>query len=949
MSKEVRLDITGLRALAVIFVLLYHFLYVLEPDGNFFRGGYIGLDIFLVIAGYLTTSVIFTAFNQGTFNLFQFYYRRIKRLCPALLAVVVVFVTLWAIFFHSSEIKRVAMEGVMALIFGSNYYFAYSVDSPSTGILQLPFLHTWILSVEFQFFIIYPFIVMALRSFCEPRYLARTFLLITIGLCALSLYHVMSNPVNSYYMLHSRLFEFFVGALAYFYPLSYFQKHFKPKFLGKKKDKEERQFVTVAEHHNRFFDHFFNSLKPWMVELAGLVLICLSVIFVDDKHGWPNFWVMLPLFGTYLCLAANNSQRSCLRFAVFQYIGRWSFSIYLVHWPLTSLLVSLGFDPGSFEFLIPIFILAALLYYLVESRREYGPFLLSYYSIAAMVISLLMSVPVQNLMRSSVVEEAQQLRQLIPEEGQINAIGDTTRPVDFILVGDRVARNFAAGLMSRNLHVVTVFREECYSFGRFVSYHKGGLVDPKCAMLYSNVKDAANKYKDVPIVFALDWNRYKGRLITRSSSCMYGSEYFEEFLSRDFAQLLREYPERNLYIFGSPRQVVYEADSTCLFLQSQENFLSKLHREHYVCNVNKHNACVNFNKRIEYIVNTQPQDVVNRMHRSNENWLALRKYDERFNHINHHEHEQKIPSDARERYEDDLRTKAKQVANAALMSPASSKGLKSPYAYDNPCNESSNQPLKETAAQGRMLTRGDRQDQAKNVQEAISALQGKTGGVSIQANPCERFSHLPHGGVGLAANPVLAAANAAAMVARLGEHDEHDTAHTDSNRAQLRAMKRQGDTADDEITPTMSFDIDCEECQEQFAKRRLKFIDPDGPFIDDKDSTHLIGNMDIVFQDGLHYVWTKNHEMISYMLDSIGVEQGAEHVDEPNHFVVATKFSSNPQYLVNSSRGMRSHAPTKLMPAGVCNMSGVRDGEVFRQDSYMSLPNIKSDKGFFLD
>ena len=179
MAKNLRQDITGLRAIAVLAVTLFHIDHVMLPQINIFKGGFLGVDIFFVISGFLMTMLIMRkggGLQSGDFSLLKFYQRRAKRICPALIATIVFFLVLGYFIFSPEDLKNAGREAGKAVLFISNEYFAKRAGYFDTVATDKLFLHTWSLSVEWQFYIVYPFILMLAYRFLSYKNIGRLIL-----------------------------------------------------------------------------------------------------------------------------------------------------------------------------------------------------------------------------------------------------------------------------------------------------------------------------------------------------------------------------------------------------------------------------------------------------------------------------------------------------------------------------------------------------------------------------------------------------------------------------------------------------------------------------------------------------------------------------------------------------------------------------------------------------
>ena len=195
-------QIDGLRALAVLSVIFYHL--DLELFGTkIFEGGFIGVDIFFVISGYLITRIISNDLDQGKFKFSTFYKRRVRRILPALVLVKIITIPFFIYFYLPLELKNISLQILYSLGFLSNFYFWKLEKDYSLEGLDSPFLHTWSLSVEEQFYIIFPLtLVLLKRKFAA--YLIPIFIILIIGNLFASNFLSKHFPTFSFYMIIGR-------------------------------------------------------------------------------------------------------------------------------------------------------------------------------------------------------------------------------------------------------------------------------------------------------------------------------------------------------------------------------------------------------------------------------------------------------------------------------------------------------------------------------------------------------------------------------------------------------------------------------------------------------------------------------------------------------------------------------------------------------------------------
>ena len=291
-----RADINGLRAIAVAAVLLFHF----SVPG--FGGGYAGVDVFYVISGFLMTQIILGRMEGERFSLAAFYWARAQRIVPALAGLCATLVVLGAFFVDPAAYSRLASQAAWSLTFLSNFLFAGDAGYFSPAAEESWFLHTWSLSVEWQFYIAYPLVLMALR---RSALLWRNLGPILIGLAALSLaLSIALSPADveprlAFYMLPTRAWEMLAGGLVAIYASG-----------------------TPARR------------TSGLCLVAGLLLIVSSVAFAHSTLPWPSYWAVGPVAGAVLVIAAARPDARWTRIPGLQALGLWSYSIYLWHWPV---------------------------------------------------------------------------------------------------------------------------------------------------------------------------------------------------------------------------------------------------------------------------------------------------------------------------------------------------------------------------------------------------------------------------------------------------------------------------------------------------------------------------------------------------------------------------------------------------------------------------------------
>lgn len=339
-------SIDGLRAIAVLSVLLYHF------DQTLLPGGFTGVDVFFVISGYVISKSLATNASETFLNFVAgFYRRRFLRILPAVLFFLIVTSVASSLFIPDAWLSMSnKWTGIWAFFGVSNFYLVSGSDGYfSSRIAFNPFVHTWSLAVEEQFYLFFPlfFYVWAKRrdTTNAGRILAKAALpVITLLSLGFAVYQSSADPVNAFYMLPSRLWELAAGGMLY-----------------------QAGVDSVARH--RTF-----SYGSWYL-LAGGVLVALGFIYAD-KAAFPFPWALLPVVGTLLMLLGASwpnthgwGIKAALVSKPMTYIGRISYSLYLWHWAVFTFFrwtVGLTEPAMAFSALVLTILLSSLAYHFIE-------------------------------------------------------------------------------------------------------------------------------------------------------------------------------------------------------------------------------------------------------------------------------------------------------------------------------------------------------------------------------------------------------------------------------------------------------------------------------------------------------------------------------------------------------------------------------------------------------
>lgn len=304
MSAAYLREVDGLRAVAVLSVLLFH------AGVAGFSGGFVGVDVFFTISGFVITRSLLSELDRGSLSFSHFYIRRVRRLFPAMLFTVAVTILVARLIMPADLLQGAAQAAMYAILSVSNIFFWLEADYFDTGAELKPFLHTWSLSVEEQFYLVWPLIVVALFYLIRVAGKAAAALVIVlmslVSLLAAE-WMLKTDMSGAFYLTPFRLFEFGLGGLCALY---------------------------LDEAQSRL-----RGVTGELVFVAGSALILLPIFIYTHDTPFPGLTALIPTAGSALVILACNStlSRVSLGNTVAVTIGLASYSIYLAHWPIITL------------------------------------------------------------------------------------------------------------------------------------------------------------------------------------------------------------------------------------------------------------------------------------------------------------------------------------------------------------------------------------------------------------------------------------------------------------------------------------------------------------------------------------------------------------------------------------------------------------------------------------
>lgn len=542
-----RKDVNGLRAIAVLAVLLFHLCAYLKatfPSVALFSGGYIGVDIFFVISGFLMTAIIVRGLHAGTFSVWDFWKRRAARICPALMVLVVVVLAVGFLIQLPYVYRETNRESMRALLFISNFWFARDQGYFAEAVVNKTLLHTWSLSVEWQFYLIYPLLLLAWGKLCSlrtiPHFIGALFL-------ASFITSLVLTSDQSYFMLHTRAWELLLGGIVFMLP--------PPKF------------------------------KPALtrgLEVAALGVILLNMALAQPMAGWEA-WQVLP--GTVACafLLWLNVEHSLLSHALLQYTGKISYSMYLIHWPVIAICSKLGLLHYFLPILGFILVYSILSYNFIETKRRW-------HWVTLLVYVLIIGAAQLGIRREGITpfnanaptgtqsyHEVYYGGRDVPEFGAIYR-GTTPGQPELLVIGDSYARQFANFLNHKQIPFVGVFSDGQMHF-------EGAFVDPifkhqseaEYQRYYDNYRAILEQNDTRTVLLAHNWANY---LIYHKDFVNGYRPFPEEVEARRTAtlagilDLVDRYPDKDFYVMG---QTVADprTGEDCLVLKHSSHDLLK--------------------------------------------------------------------------------------------------------------------------------------------------------------------------------------------------------------------------------------------------------------------------------------------------------------------------------------------------------------------------------------
>ncbi len=341
MNIKYRPEIDGLRAISVIAVIIYH-LKINFFDQQILKGGYLGVDIFFVISGYLITQMILNEIKiTNTFNFKNFYSRRIRRLVPILSVVIIFSIPLGWKYMLPSDFMELSKSTISSIFFSSNFYFYFSgVEYIKQDSLLQPFLHTWSLSVEEQFYIFFPIFFYLVFKKAKKIFIPSLVFIFVLSFC-FAIYGSINLDIANFYFPFSRIWEIIFGSIIAFFEV---------------------------EKGSRSKNVFLNQI----FQILGVVLILISFINFNDEIKHPSTLTLIPVLGVGLIIWFSHGSEiitKILSLKILVSVGLISYSLYLWHYMIFAYGRFQQSEPtinDKLEWVAVTIILSIIFYFLIE-------------------------------------------------------------------------------------------------------------------------------------------------------------------------------------------------------------------------------------------------------------------------------------------------------------------------------------------------------------------------------------------------------------------------------------------------------------------------------------------------------------------------------------------------------------------------------------------------------
>ena len=519
-----RSDINALRAAAVVAVVLFHF------NSRWFPGGFVGVDVFFVISGFLMTGIIFRGLEKGNFSVLGFYMARARRIIPALAVLCLSLMIFAFVFVIPKDFSVIAKHALSSLLFVSNFVYFGESGYFDASAHEKWLLHTWSLSVEWQFYMLYPLLILGARRFFGLDFARKLVLIGSLAGFAVCIFTSYRSASAAFYLLPSRAWEMMLGGVAYLFPLR------------------------------------LQSASRRIAEWVGWLAILGGCIFLKSTDIWPGYLAAIPVLGAFLVIQANVCSSFVSNNRAIQKVGEYSYSVYLWHWPIIVAAAYLQIDKTPVTMLLVLTLASAMSYLLVERRRPSGTAILS---VALPAFTACALVYGSGGAGFRVGEEFR----LSPQQYHATFYGGAGFPsnegfqvgaeknaIDAIMAGDSYGLQYAKFFddtgKDRRLRFSTVFHHGCLILPNYTRY-MDNKEDSSCSARYEELLAALDEDRTAPLIMAYSWDFYSANSGLKGAdkvTTFENMQAYHELLSAQLEALInRGGSDRKYYLVGIPQ------------------------------------------------------------------------------------------------------------------------------------------------------------------------------------------------------------------------------------------------------------------------------------------------------------------------------------------------------------------------------------------------------------
>ena len=563
-----RYDIDGLKGIAILAVVFYH-VYVLTQsaylvDLSFIESGFLGVDVFFVISGFLITASIYKKLESGAFSLSAFYKTRYQRIVPPLAVLSIFCLTLGYFLVFKDVYRELVIEIANTLVFIGNFRLANSNGYFSLEASEKLFLHTWYLCITFQFYIIYPLILVLFKKLLKQR--------IRVGVVALFLLtfiasYILSMNGNGYLLTQTRIWELFFGGVVFFY-----------------KDDVK---VILFERRNKL---------PLIVQIIGLAAIIWSIFFVRLDYGsWYIKTSIITVVGTALVILANQPNR-IFKYSGLSYLGKVSYSLYLWHWPVMIFMMKLNIINSQFFFIylaVTVIVISLLSYYLLEQKKIPIVITISLVAICAIFYIYFRNEAHSNYLSKFVVKQEQVIPQsqkeldshkLTLKNGlDVTVFTKDNKTPHIFWIGDSHACQFEFFIQHQTKPVTYYCMQATMAYGKIFAQMKADVFDAthdrvqKYYQTYKAMLQKLSDQKDSAVLITNYWQIYYRNYLKEYNLHDNHSNLnsYYDLLLTDLDEQIQKYPNITFYLAG-PTVVTTKELALSSFLNLENSFLKKI-------------------------------------------------------------------------------------------------------------------------------------------------------------------------------------------------------------------------------------------------------------------------------------------------------------------------------------------------------------------------------------